>query len=67
VAATTPEKILYLPVDPRYGLLPFEAMRMGFFLYKDVKLARRPRRSCSSSTRRSWNAGCSLAEINPLV
>ena len=35
VAATTPEKIHYHPVDPRYGLLPFEAQQMGFFLYKD--------------------------------
>ena len=42
VAAKTPEKILRLPVDPRYGLPPYEAMRMGFFLYGDVE-ARAPR------------------------
>ncbi|HYV96563.1 MAG TPA: ATP-grasp domain-containing protein, partial [Gemmatimonadaceae bacterium] len=29
VAAKTPEKILYLPVDPRYGLTTYAAMRMG--------------------------------------
>ncbi|MFP5355489.1 MAG: ATP-grasp domain-containing protein, partial [Gemmatimonadota bacterium] len=32
VAATTPEKILKLPIDTRYGLMPFQAMRLGFFL-----------------------------------
>ena len=40
VAATTPEKILKLPIDTRYGLLPFQGMRMGFFLYSDLKQAR---------------------------
>jgi succinyl-CoA synthetase beta subunit len=67
VAATTPEKILYHPVDTRYGLLPFEAMRMGFFLYKDVKLARQAAKIMSQLYTAFMNAGCSLAEINPLV
>ncbi len=67
VAASTPEKILYHPVDTRYGLLPFEAMRMGFFLYKDVKLARQAAKIMSQLYTAFMNAGCSLAEINPLV
>jgi succinyl-CoA synthetase beta subunit len=67
VAATTPEKILYHPVDTRYGLLPFEAMRMGFFLYKDVKLARQAAKIMQGLYTAFMNAGCSLAEINPLV
>ncbi len=67
VAATTPEKILYHPVDTRYGLLPFEAMRMGFFLYKDVKLARQAAKIMSQLYAAFMAAGCSLAEINPLV
>ena len=67
VAATTPEKILYHPVDTRYGLLPFEAMRMGFFLYKDVKLARQAAKIMSQLYTAFMAAGCSLAEINPLV
>ena len=37
VAAETPEKILRLPVDTRYGLRGYEAMRLAFFLYDDVK------------------------------
>jgi succinyl-CoA synthetase beta subunit len=67
VAATTPEKILYHAVDTRYGLLPFEAMRMGFFLYKDVKLARQAARIMQQLYTAFMDAGCSLAEINPLV
>jgi succinyl-CoA synthetase beta subunit len=67
VAASTPEKILYHPVDTRYGLLPFEAMRMGFFLYKDVKLARQAAKIMQQLYSAFMNAGCSLAEINPLV
>jgi succinyl-CoA synthetase beta subunit len=67
VAATTPEKILYLPVDPRYGLPMYAAMRMGFFLYDDVKRAR----SAAGIMQKLYAAfvasGCSLAEINPLV
>lgn len=67
VAATTPEKILYLPVDTRYGLLPFEAMRMGFFLYDDIKLARQAAKIMQQLYTAFMAAGCSLAEINPLV
>lgn len=67
VAATTPEKILYYPVDTRYGLLPFEAMRMGFFLYSDVKQARAAAKIMTQLYNAFMNNGCSLAEINPLV
>ena len=67
VAATSPEKILYHPVDTRYGLQPFEAMRMGFFLYDDVKLARQASKIMQQLYTAFMNAGCSLAEINPLV
>ena len=67
VAASTPELILYHPVDTRYGLLSFEAMRMGFFLFKDVKLARQAAKIMQQLYTAFMNAGCSLAEINPLV
>ena len=67
VAATTPEKILYLPVDTRYGLLPFEAMRMGFFLYQDAKQARAAAKIMNQLYQAFMETGCSLAEINPLV
>ena len=67
VAASTPELILYHPVDTRYGLLSFEAMRMGFFLFKDVKLARQAAKIMQQLYTAFMNAGCSLAEINPLI
>jgi len=67
VAATTPEKIHYHPVDTRYGLLPFEALQMGFFLYQDAKQARAAAKIMQQLYRGFMDTGCSLAEINPLV
>jgi succinyl-CoA synthetase beta subunit len=67
VAATTPEKILYVPVDTRYGLRPFQAMRMGFFLYPDAKLARGAAKIMQQLYTAFMQSGASLAEINPLV
>ncbi|HRN52401.1 MAG TPA: ADP-forming succinate--CoA ligase subunit beta [Gemmatimonadaceae bacterium] len=67
VAAKTPEKILYVPVDVRYGLPSYDAMRMGFFLYEDVKLARAAAKIMQQLYAAFMAAGCSLAEINPLV
>jgi succinyl-CoA synthetase beta subunit len=67
VAATTPEKIRYHAVDVRYGLLPFEALELGFFLYDDSKLARAAARVMQQLYAAFMDSGCSLAEINPLV
>ncbi|MGI8498665.1 MAG: ADP-forming succinate--CoA ligase subunit beta [Gemmatimonadaceae bacterium] len=67
VAATTPEKIMRHPVDPRYGLLPFEALEMGFFLYADAKQARAAAKIMQQLWRAFQQSGASLAEINPLV
>lgn len=67
VAATTPEKIRYHGVDPRYGLRAYEAMQLGFFLYKDAKLARAAAKIMQQLYAAFMETGCSLAEINPLV
>lgn len=67
VAAETPEKILYVPVDVRYGLPAYDAMRMGFFLYEDVKQARAAATIMQQLYAAFMASGCSLAEINPLV
>jgi succinyl-CoA synthetase beta subunit len=67
VAASTPEKILKLPVDTRYGLLPFEATQLGFFLYDDVKKVRAAGKIMQQLYTAFMQSGCSLAEINPLV
>ncbi len=67
VAATTPEKIRKLAVDPRYGLLPHQALDLALFIYSDIKQAR----ACASIMAQLYGLfvanGCSLAEINPLV
>jgi succinyl-CoA synthetase beta subunit len=67
VAASTPEKILKLPVDTRYGLLPFQATQLGFFLYDDVKRVRAAGKIMQQLYTAFMQSGCSLAEINPLV
>ena len=67
VAAETPDKILYVPVDVRYGLPMYDAMRMGFFLYNDLKLVRAAAKIMQQLYAAFMASGCSLAEINPLV
>jgi len=67
VAAKTPEKILRLPVDPRYGLQAYEAMQLAFFLYPDVKQARPAAKILQQLYKAFIRSGASLAEINPLV
>lgn len=67
VAATTPEKILKLPIDTRYGLMPFQSMRLGFFLYDDLAKARAASKIMQQLYTAFMQSGCSLAEINPLV
>ena len=67
VAAKTPDKIMRHPVDARYGLQPYEAMQMGFFLYDDVKKARAAAKIMQQLYTAFMKSGASLAEINPLV
>jgi succinyl-CoA synthetase beta subunit len=67
VAAKTPEKILKLGVDPRYGLLPHQAMQLAFFLYRDVAQARPAAAILQQLYRAFVDAGASLVEINPLI
>lgn len=67
VAAKTPDKIRRLAVDPRYGLLPHQAMGLAFFLYPDVAKARAAAKIMEQLYGLFVANGCSLAEINPLV
>lgn len=67
VAATTPEKITKLPVDPRYGLLPHQAMTLAFTLYRDIRQVRAAARIMEQLYQAFTANGASLAEINPLV
>jgi succinyl-CoA synthetase beta subunit len=67
VAARDPRAIVRLAVDPRYGLLPFEAYELATALYDDLA----QQRACARILRQLYDAfvasGASLAEINPLV
>jgi len=67
VAAKTPEKIRKLPIDTRYGLTPYQASELGFFLYDDVKKVRAAAKIMQQLYAAFMKNGCSLAEINPLV
>jgi succinyl-CoA synthetase beta subunit len=67
VAAKTPEKIFKAAIDPRFGLLPHQAMQLAFELYDDVGQVRQAAKIMQQLFRAFQNAGASLAEINPLI
>ncbi len=67
VAATNPEAIRRLAVDPRYGLLPFQAYWLAASLYDDVKQQRAAAKAMGQLYDAFVDAGASLAEINPLI
>jgi succinyl-CoA synthetase beta subunit len=67
VAATTPEKILKLPIDTRYGVTPFIASRLAWFVYDDPKLVKQAAKIMQGLYAAFMKNGCSTAEINPLV
>jgi succinyl-CoA synthetase beta subunit len=67
VAAKTPDKIMKLPVDTRYGLTPYQASQLGFFLFNDVKKVRAAAKIMQQLYAGFMKSGCSLAEINPLI
>jgi succinyl-CoA synthetase beta subunit len=67
VAATNPDAIRKLRVDPRYGLLPHQAMSLAWDLYDDVKLVRQAASIIEKLYAAYRAAGATLAEINPLI
>lgn len=67
VAATTPEKITRLPVDPVYGLLDHQAYGLARSLYDDKKQVKTATRIMHQLYQVFTSNGASLAEINPLV
>jgi len=67
VAATSPEKIARLPVDPRYGLFPHQALGLALAVYHDFAQARAAAAILQQLYAAFSANGASLAEINPLV
>ncbi len=67
VAAKTPEKITRLAVDPRYGLLPHQALQLALALYTDWSQIKAAVKIMHQLYKVFMANGASLAEINPLV
>jgi succinyl-CoA synthetase beta subunit len=67
VAARNPDAIRRLAVDPRYGLMPFQAYELATALYDDLKQQRAAAKILQQLYRAFLESGASLAEINPLV
>jgi len=67
VAATAPERIHRVTVDPRYGLLPHQAMALAFRLYDDLATVRAAAAIAQQLYAAFSGLGASLAEINPLA
>jgi len=67
VAEKNPEAIRRLAVDPRYGLMPFQAYALATALYDDVKQQRATAKILQQLYSAFVASGASLAEINPLV
>lgn len=67
VAMESPEKITKTIVDPRYGLLSFQALSLAFTLVKDLKMARQIAGIMRALYDVFISIDASLVEINPLV
>jgi len=67
VAATNPDAIHRIRVDPRYGLLPHQAYGLAARLYDDPGLVRQAARITQQLYDVFVGNGASMAEINPLI
>ena len=67
VAEKTPDKILKMPIDTRYGVQPYQASRLGYFLFDDPKKVKQAAKIMGQLYTAFMKNGASLAEINPLV
>ena len=67
VAATNPDAIRKLTVDPRYGLLPHQALWLANALYDDPGIIKQAAKIIGQLYVAFVNSGASMAEINPLI
>ncbi len=67
VAATTPEKILKLGIDPRYGVKPFQLRRLAFSVSQDPAVVKGMSQALSVLYDVFMKSDASLVEINPFV
>jgi succinyl-CoA synthetase beta subunit len=67
VAHTNPDAIRTFAVDPRYGLLPHQALWLANTLYDDPALMKQASKIIGQLYQAFQSNGCSMAEINPLI
>ncbi|MDZ7779673.1 MAG: ADP-forming succinate--CoA ligase subunit beta [Gemmatimonadota bacterium] len=67
VAHTNPDAIRTFPIDPRYGILPHQALWLANTLYDDPSLMKQASKIVSQLYDAFVDSGASLAEINPLI
>lgn len=67
VAHTNPDAIRKLTVDPRYGLLPHQALWLANALYDDPGTIKQASKIIGQLYRAFVDSGASMAEINPLI
>ena len=67
VAEQTPEKIVKMGIDPRYGAHPFQLRRLAFAVSKDPAVVKGMVQSLSVLYDVFMSVDASLVEINPLV
>ena len=67
VAAKSPEAIRKLAVDPRYGLLPHQALWLANALYDDPGIIKQAAKIIQQLYKAFVDSGASMAEINPLI
>ncbi|GAB4148180.1 MAG: ADP-forming succinate--CoA ligase subunit beta [Planctomycetaceae bacterium] len=67
VAAETPEKIHYEPIDSGYGLHAFQAVKLAYRLGLEGNTVRSAAQFLPKLCRFFIDNDCSMAEINPLV
>jgi succinyl-CoA synthetase beta subunit len=67
VARTTPKKIIKQAIEPRLGLLAFQARNIGFQLFTPPVIANEFSGIALKLNKIFFDKDCSLVEINPLV
>ncbi len=67
VAKKSPEKIIKFSIDPRFGLMDFQARNIALKLFGDIKIARKGAEILKKLYRCYVDMDSSLTEINPLV
>lgn len=67
VAATNPDAVHKVRIDPRYGLLPHQAHWMATRLYDDPALVQQCAKVLSGLYAAFTSNGASMAEVNPLI